>query len=190
MQTIRYPRHFGTLIPAAIVLWAVMRADDALPAGEARFFLFFGSMGALHATSLVLSLRDRIAVTPAKAVIFVMLVAALSVLTVFSPLLLVPLFPLLSGIGETARLVAALVVASALGASGYWFLLRSFWLKSRSFLNLITTVVLCSAATVTSWLLAGKLMLSTRDIADLIPTLGWWAAFSFSLYCGDVKWGR
>lgn len=176
MQTIRYQRHFLTLIPAAVLLWLVMRAGG--------FFLFFGAMGALHATSLVMSLRDRSAVTLGKAVIFVTLVAAVSMLALFSPYL----FPLRSVLGESLRPFMGLSVASALGASGYWLLLRWFWLKSRRFVNLITTVALCSAATVACWLSAARMTSSAVDIADLVPTLGWWAAFSFSLYCGDMRW--
>ncbi len=87
MQAIRYQRHLLTLIPAAVLLWLVMRAGG--------FFLFFGAMGALHATSLVMSLRDRKAATLGRAVIFFTLVAAVSVLTLVSPYLLFPLLSVL-----------------------------------------------------------------------------------------------
>src|SRR4029077_20840291 len=106
--------------------------------------------GSLHAASLVISLRDRSAVTLRKAIIFITLVGALSVLTVFSPILLVPVLSVekTPTLGQTVRLCLVLAGGSAFGASGYWLLLRLFWLKSRRFLNLITTIALCSATTV------------------------------------------
>ena len=189
MQAIRYRRHFLTLIPAAILLWLFDKAGDVLHSDDA--FLTFAAMGSLHATSLVLSLRDRQAVSLAKAITFVALVGALSVLTIFSPLLLVPMLSVerTPRLDQDVRLLLLLAAGSAFGASGYWLLLRSFWLKLRRFSNLLTTVALCSVATVVSWLAAGSLMGSrARDIANLVPTLGWWAAFSFSLYCGNLQW--
>jgi hypothetical protein len=191
MQAIRYERHFLTLIPAAIVFWLITKVGDAMLSGDGGFFLIYGAMGALHAASLVISLRDRSAVTLRKAIIFITLVGALSVLTVFSPILLVPVLSVekTPTLGQTVRLCLVLAGGSAFGASGYWLLLRLFWLKSRRFLNLITTIALCSATTVASLLGAGSLTSRSREIADLMPTLGWWAAFSLSLYCGDLKWG-
>ena len=56
--------------------------------------------------------------------------------------------------------------------------------------NLPITVAMCSATTVVCFLSYGSLMSSARDIGDLVPTLGWWTAFSFSLYCGDLQWRR
>jgi len=148
-------------------------------------------MGVLHATSLVISLRDKSVVTLRKAVIFITLVGALSVLAVFSPLLLVPVLSIdkTPMLGQSVRLGLVLGGASAFGASGYWLLLRLFWLKSRKFVNLITTIALCSVRTVVSFLDGGSLTSHSRDIGDLVPTLAWWAAFSLSLCCGDLKWG-
>jgi hypothetical protein len=193
MQGIRYRLHFLILIPAAVVLWFVSRAGDAIPDRGSDFFLFFSAMGVLHASSLVISLRDRTVVTPGKVIIFISLVGVLSVVTVFSPWLLVPFLKVfgqspMHGQSKTLMVFVILAFASAFGASGYWLLLRSFWLKSRKFVNLITTIALCSATTVVSFLDAGSLTSRSRNIGDLVPTLGWWAAFSFSLYCGDLKW--
>jgi len=187
MQAIRYKRHFLILIFAVTVLWLVMKAGDAVPAGDARFFLFFGGMGALHATSLVISLRDRTAVTLVRAVVFITLVAVLSAVAPFS---FVVLMPFLNLLGDSLRLLFALAFASAFGASGYWLLLRWFWMKSLRPVSLITTALLCATATVLAWPGAGRLMPLTRDIGDLLPTVAWWAAFSLSLYWGDRQGSR
>lgn len=113
MQGIRYDRHFLTLLPAAIVFWLLMRLGDTIVASDGRFFLFFGAMGVLHATSLVISLRDKSVVTLRKAVLFITLVGALSVLAVFSPLLLVPVLSIdkTPMLGQSVRL--GLVLGSA-----------------------------------------------------------------------------
>ena len=188
MQEIRYRRHVLMLIPAAILLWLFNKAGDGT--SDVGFLLPFGAMGSLHASSVVISLRDRSAVTIGKAISFVTLVGALSILTIFSPLLLVPVLSVQKTptLDTDLRFLLVLGAGSAFGASGYWLLLRLFWFKSRSLLTLITTVVLCSTATVLSWLGAGRLMQSIPSIAELIPTLGWWAAFTFSLYCSDLEW--
>jgi len=182
MQAIQYKRHFLILILAVTVLWLIMKAGDAVPAGDARFLLFFAGMGALHAASIVISLRDRTAVTPGKTIVFITLVAVLSAVTPFSLFLLVPLLSLL---GESLMPFFGLAFGSAFGASGYWLLLRLFWLKSLRLANLMITVVLCAAATILAFPSAGSLMQRTRDIGDLLPTVAWWAAFSISLYLGD-----
>jgi hypothetical protein len=194
MQGIRYRLHFLILIPAAVLLWFVSRVGDALPDRGSDGFLSLAAMGALHASSLVISLRDRRVVTPGKVIIFISLVGVLSVVAVFSPWLLIPFLKVfgqspMHGQSKTLMTFVILAFASAFGASGYWLLVRLFWLKSRTFVNLITTIALCSATTVVSFLDGGSLTVRSRDIGDLVPTLAWWVAFSFSLYCGDLKWG-
>lgn len=183
MQSIDYRRHFLTLIPAAICFWVITR-DPVFSRSGFHFFLYFGSMGTLHATSLVVSLRERNGVTIGKACIFVTLVSALSILVFFSPLLFSSLLALLPR--DNPRFFAGLALASVVGASGYWLLLRWFWLKSRSYVNLITTSAVCGVATLVSWTASGDLAF-LGDIAGLVPTLAWWAAFSLSLYFGDIR---
>lgn len=193
MQAIRYRYHFAALAVASIPLWLILRTDDFLR-GDTVFFLTFGSMGALHATAVVVSLRDKAAVKPIKVVVFVSLVAALSIGTPASPLLLGPLIEKLPG--NDSRLFFALGFASAVGASAYWLLLRVFWLKSQKWVNLIVTALLCACATVLCWFGAGALnrfgagppTWSAGQIADVLPTVGWWAVFSLGLYCNDVDW--
>lgn len=189
MQAIRYKVHFLTLIPAAIAFCLIMKLGDAIrpPYG---FFLIFGAMGVLHAASLVISLSDRSAVTFTKTVTFMTVVGVLSILTVFSPFLLLPILSVekTPHLNESVRIFLVLAGGSAFGASAYWLLLRLIWLKSRRFVNLITTIALCSATTVVSWLGAGTMTVRARDIAELVPTFGWWVGFSFSLFIGDLRW--
>jgi len=91
-----------------------------------------------------------------------------------------------------ARMLFALTFASAFGASGYWLLLRLFWLKSLRSVTLITTIAMCCPATLLGWFVAAQLASAgpgsrVRDVTDLAPTFAWWAAFSLSLYYSDAQ---
>jgi|GEM_PF-3175360 hypothetical protein len=190
MQSLHYQRHFLTLIPAAMLLWLITTVEDAVPPSTGRWVLFFGAMGALHSASLVLSLRDKSAIAPAKAIIFITLVSAVSVFAPFTPLFSLALTPF--G-GDSPRLLFALTFASAFGASAYWLLLRFFWLRSLRFANLATTIAMCCSATLLGWFgaawLASGQPLSTPGRSQILRRfLAWWVAFSLSLYCGDAQW--
>lgn len=87
-----------------------------------------------------------------------------------------------------AGFALVLLSASAFGASGYWILVRLFWLKSLRSADLIATVALCMITTAVSWMGAGILKsLGSVDVSDLLPTLAWWVAFSISLYWSEVR---
>lgn len=174
MKTIQYGRHFLLLAMAAILLWLPIQADIHIaPTADVQFVLFYGLMGAFHAGALVLSLQDRSKAMLGKAIVFVALAAAVSVATPFLGLAVASLLKFVPyrGLGDSARLVLVLVLASAGGASLYWLLVRSFWMKSLRWMDLIITVGLCAL------------------VAPLffIPGAAWWAAFSLSLYWSEVR---
>jgi hypothetical protein len=81
MMRIRYKRHFRALFFAAMIIWSVL-AFDAFPPAVDRLVFYFGLMGALHATALVISLRDRKGV--AAILGFIALATVLSVVTPLS----------------------------------------------------------------------------------------------------------
>jgi drug/metabolite transporter (DMT)-like permease len=187
MTTIVYSRHVFLLLLASVALMLLFASPvlDSIPVGDACFVLYFGLLGALHAICVCTSLRR--CPTSRSWVAFVSFAGIWSVLTPFSPLLIVFLMPGLHRLGDSAGLGVALAFGSAFGASGYWLLVRRFWLKFLTPVDWITTVVLCAAATVLSFFEAGVLSPKARNIADLLPTLGWWIAFSLSLYWSEVR---
>jgi hypothetical protein len=180
---------------ATVILWLSYLAPDIVPAGDARFFCAFGLFGALHAASLVTSLRQRVRIT--LRIAFVALAAVLSVVTILLAMSAVPALSLIPG--DSARFFLLLVLASSLGASGYWFLVRWFLLKALRFNGLIVTVGVCVGATVLSWGGAmwiaslpsawhGGLMRTTPEIlTSVLPTVAWWAGFSGSLYWNEER---
>jgi len=129
MKAIRYGIHFTTLTVAAVIFWLV---KDLCPLCRSfNFDLFhYALMGALHATCIVVSLRERRTIH--RALGFITLAAVLSVMIPLMALVgsafLIPFANMLreNQLGADA----IMVIGSAIGASGYWLLVQLFWLKS------------------------------------------------------------
>jgi hypothetical protein len=148
VRAIRYDLHFLILALAALVLWFAKDLD--LPASIVDFrVVHFGLIGLLHALAVVISLRDRNAVRPITALCFISLAAAWSIATpivalwtsfVWYPISL--LFPR----GEPSFMLL-LLHGSAVGALGYWGLVRQFWIRSLRRADLLKTLAVCMAAT-------------------------------------------
>ena len=183
---IRYKRHFATLTFAVLIFWFVL-AYDTVPGGVDRLLFYFCLIGALHATSLVVSLRDHKGWVSSFA--FIALAAILSVATLFSIFLPAWLFSQVTSLRQDPKLFLSLGLASAFGASAYWLVIRCFWLKSLRFLDLIMTAAICAAAAVLSWLGAGMITPTTGrwNPGDVIPTAAWWVAFSLSLLLSEER---
>jgi hypothetical protein len=177
MKAIQYDRHCMFLVLGAAIL-LIDAFVDSTP------LLAFALMGGLHANAIVNALRYRAPVTPRKATFFVVLVAGLSVVTIFSPLLLSPVLSLRDTMKQDSWVLVCMAFASAFGATAYWLLIRLFWLRSLTLVSWTPAVVLYVAATTLSFVSH----LSERYFF-LIAAFAWWAAFSFALYCGD-KPGR
>jgi hypothetical protein len=87
---------------------------------------------------------------------------------------------------------AIFLTGSAIGASGYWLLVRMFWLKSLRGADWLRTVALCVTATLLALHALQMFDGYVRGVAKLnadtmspILTVAWWFAFSISLYLSD-----
>jgi hypothetical protein len=201
MKTIRYGVHFAILTVAAVIFWL---AKDLYP----RYWIFnfdffqYALMGALHATCIVVSLRDhkanyQIIAFPIYALCFIMLVTILSAAT--------PILGLWCGaivwapLGDMLREkhlggYSILLTGSAIGASGYWLLMRLFWLKSLRRADWLRTISLCVTATLLTELALDMFDGYGRGVAKLnadiispMLTATWWFAFSISLYWSETR---
>jgi hypothetical protein len=193
MSVINYRRHSLILVIAAAVL--TLPVEDRIPNGDGRFVYYFGLIGALHAASVALSV-ERSGRT-LRGISFVLLAAVLSLTVPFIALFALESLPLPKVIGDDPQ-VMFLFFGSAAGAFSYWILVRQFWLRSLGFWDLATTIVLCGVATLLSFPAAGMLesQPAFREnrflsipwrIADSMPTLAWWVAFSVSLYLSEKR---
>jgi hypothetical protein len=86
------------------------------------------------------------------------------------------------------------LTGSAIGSSGYWLLVRLFWLKSLRRADWLRTVALCVAATLLAALALGMFDGYVHGVAKLdadvispILTVAWWFAFSISLYWSEMS---
>lgn len=89
---------------------------------------------------------------------------------------------------------AIFLTGSAIGASGYWLLVRLFWLKSLRRADWLRTISLCVTATllveavlgVFDGYVGGVAKLNTAIISPIL-TVAWWFAFSISLYWSETS---
>jgi hypothetical protein len=194
MTSIRYSLHFALLIVALLVFWSAEGVH--FPVWISNFDSFqFGLMGVLHATALVVSLRDRKTDNAFIALCFIALAGVWSAATpilglwgsiVWSPIIRAPFTESLrpSDIG----FVFIFVTGSAIGAAGYWLLVRLFWLKSLRRVDCLRTVAPCVAATLLAFAAIEVLPKNAPvRVTSLILTAAWWFAFSISLYWGEMS---
>ncbi len=201
MTAIRFGRHFATLAVAAVIFW--FAKDFYLPYWLVDFDYFhFALMGALHATCIVVSLRyNRVTrptiAFPIYALCFIVLVTVMSaatpILAIFGSIVWewAPLIHILQQ--KQLGGYAIYLTGSAIGASGYWLLVRMFWLKLLRRAAWLKTVLLCLTATLLVELIIGNFDEHVHpvnpDIFSPILTVAWWFAFSISLYWSE-KNGR
>jgi hypothetical protein len=187
MKAIRYKLHFATLTVAAVVF--LLAKDLALPYWISNFnFFHYGLMGALHATCIVVSLRDRKVARPIIAACFITLAtvwsAATPILGLWGSIFWAPFDDFLRR--NQLGTLAMFLTGSAIGASGYWLLVRQFWLKSLRRADWLRTVALCLVATSLS-AVALDVLHPSIDILSPIITIAWWFAFSISLYWSEMS---
>lgn len=189
MKSIRYNLHFPALIVAMLVFWFAKDARFPFWKAEMNFFQY-GLMGVLYATALVVSLRHRKTNHPIIALSFIMLAAVWSaatpILGLWGSVVWIPLADLLrsSGLGGAA----ILLTGSAIGAAGYWLLVRLFWLKSLRRMDCLRSVSLCVVATLLACAAAEALPKNVPDdVTSFILTVAWWFAFSISLYWSETR---
>jgi len=200
MTAIRYGLHFAVLTVAAVIFW--LAKDIYLPFWISDFdFFHYALMGALHATCIVVSLLDHRATHPIIAFpiytfCFIMLVTILSaatpILGLWGSIVWVPLDDILRE--KHLGSYSIFLTGSAIGASGYWLLVRLFWLKSLRRADWLRTVSLCVTATLLALLAldmfdgyVGGMAKLNADIISPILTVAWWFAFSISLYWSEIS---
>jgi hypothetical protein len=165
-------------------------------------------MGTLHAASIVVALRYRrarepIILFPVLALCFITLAAlwaaATPIMGLWGSVVWLPITAFLPP--SLNNLIFDLVTGSAIGASGYWVLVRWFWIRSLRPMDLLKTVTLCVSATllveIYGYAAPSGLTLTRPkfwghlfDLAplfDLLPTIAWWFAFSISLYWSETN---
>lgn len=189
MKAIRYGLHFATLTLAVLIFW-LATVDLTHPARSSYFENFYyGLMGALHSTSIVVSLRRSKPTRPIFVLCFISLAAIWSHLTplmaVWSSVMWFPL----RQISHRPNLDLSYLVylnGSVIGSSGYWLLVRLFWLKSLKRADWLRTMTLCVAATSFSLVAVETLNFSDHTNFVLIAAV-WWSAFSLSLYWSETS---
>lgn len=198
MKAIRYNLHFLILALAAFVLW--FARDLKLPASIDGFRdVHFGLIGILHAFAVVVSLRDRKAVRPLTAFCFSALAAAWSIATpivaLWTSFVWYPVSWFLPR-GQSFPMLL-LLQGSAVGSSGYWLLVRQFWIRSLRRADLVRTVTLCVGETLLVTISANAISsrvdfkLKRPEVwaggSELLLTVAWWFAFSLSLYWSETR---
>jgi len=185
VKTIRYSVHFPALILAIPVFWSAKELPLHFKISGMDFYQF-GMMGALHATAMVVSLRDWKLARLVMAFCFIMLAAAWSAATPIVALWVSsPALDHLSPWGGF-NVISLFLVGSAIGCSGYWLLMRLFWFESFQPLGWIRTVALCVAATLSCFGIA-RVLNADGDVINLIIMATWWFAFSLGVYWSEVR---
>ncbi len=150
-------------------------------------FFNYGLMGALHAASVVVSLRGP--KTVSRVLGFISLAIALSALTpwlgLFGSVVWLPLGDILRE-NNLGAAEAILVTGSAIGASAYWLLVRQFWIRDLERSSWFWTVGLCTAATSMVVGIHGVRKIES-EITSPMLTVAWWFAFSTSLYLSERR---
>jgi hypothetical protein len=192
MKAIQYRTHFTALAVAAVIFWVVR--DFRLPVWISNFnFLHYALMGALHATSIVVSLQGRR--TALRFLGFITLATVLSAVTPLMGLIgsavWIPLADTLRENDLSAD--AILVTGSVIGASGYWLLVQLFWFRARRRTSWFWAVVFCATLTLLVALTLHLFDGYDRGVAKIdsdtlspMLTFGWWLAFSTSLYWSET----
>jgi hypothetical protein len=180
------------LIPAiSLALPLVLALSGSLPAGNLRDTLLLGGGGTLHALAVVMSLRQR--GSPARSVFFIVLATTGCVVVPLaaayaSASISRGLMPDATG---DLMVLLALFFGSACAASVYWVLVRFFLAKELPAWSLMAAATVCGVATLLSFQLAGAAFpqaapgSTSEYFRATIPTVGWWLAFSFTLYIGE-----
>jgi hypothetical protein len=168
-----YPRHFGVLAAAAVVLilprWGFF-SEALLPT--------FAISGALHALAVVVALRAPS--TLFRKCSFVALAAVLSVLTLYVGILSLALFAVLPA---NARLYITLGICAAAGAMTYGSLIRLYWLQKFSSRFILAIAAGCVLGTFFAFIARHYFPI----LAGWWLAAAWWFAFSGGLWYFDTR---
>lgn len=176
MKFINYRHHFAYLAIATVVLALALRVGRPTAMDPS---IFIALDGLLYSAALVLALSEPASFL--KRLTFILLSATLSGAMPFFGIILAQIV----GFGG---LFMAIALASAAGATAYWLLVRAFWVRGLSGLSLVSSAAICVSASLLSFLAASAVTgfgKSQSWVADTMPTVGWWLAFSLSLYLAE-----
>jgi len=173
MGHFHYARHFSVLGAATVMLFLLGHWDllsDSLIAS-------FAINGALHASSLALTLRSP--QSNLRKLAFIAIAALLSVFTMYVGILGLVLFAVVPG---NERLYLVLGLCSVTGAITYGSLIRMLWIRKFPSRRILAVSLLC--------LLATSLAFFARIHADFLGgwwlAAAWWFAFSGALWFFDT----
>jgi hypothetical protein len=162
-----FKRHFLLLGGAIIVLGCL----SLLPLYEHALFAS-GVNGALHALTLVAALQA--AATALRKSMFVLIAAALSILTLYVGIISLVALSILP---DAQRLPAVIAIGSLCGAITYGSLVRIFWVRGIRSRVILGLAAVCAGATLIGYVL--KLRFDLPGLWWLAAI--WWLAFSLCL---------
>jgi hypothetical protein len=172
MGILNYARHFCLLACLAAVLAATRRWSPAI-----GVVATFGIYGALHASTLAVTLRAR---PPAgRSLRFVVIAASLSMLSVAVG---VCASHFIGGSMGMAQIALLLCSSSGLGAAAYASLIRRFFGAHLTLAAIVTVVLGCIAATL-AVLVSGIYL----KAGGLWVAVSWWFAMSLGLWAHDGR---
>jgi hypothetical protein len=184
-EAIRYKLHFLILVLEFTAFCVVI--GPYTQSGTPYTSFIFGLIGVLHAIAIVSSMREHGWSRLDKSALFIILAAIWSYVTptlaLYSSILWIPLLD--RGASSRFNFLAFYVPGSAIGASGYWVLIRMFWLRSLRVPDWLKTVSLCVTATLVSTVIGEFL---NPLVFFPLNTAAWWSAFSISLYWSESRY--
>lgn len=99
-----------------------------------------------------------------------------------------------AGILRENALVVTFATGSTIGASGYWLLVQLFWFRSRRQTSWLGAVLLCAVPTLLVPCILhmfdgydGGVSRFDAGVISAMLTIGWWLAFSTSLYWSEMS---
>ena len=189
MKHIEYRMHSGLLTGAALIL---ILTSEQMRLGVNRLIVLIALFGLFHAATVALTLQPR---PPRMRSLLFLAIAAL--LSIGTPLVALglsgPILDYLSSASNTAADVGVIVIfvaAVALGTAAYWMLIRWYWLDWLGWADFRITELACVLAVIVSFSITPYATAAVGRDAGLIPFLGWWAAFSWSLAFAENRHKR
>jgi hypothetical protein len=172
MGILYYARHFGLLACLAAVLAATHRWNPAI-----GVVVTFGIYGALHASSIAVTLRAR---PPAgRRLRFVVIASSLSMLSVALGMYVSRFIGGSMGMAQNALLLS---LSSGIGAATYASLIRRFFGAHLTLSAIVAVVLGCIAATLAVFL-SGIFL----NGGALWVAASWWFAMSLGLWVHDGR---
>jgi hypothetical protein len=172
MGILYYARHFALLVCLAAVLAATHRWNPAI-----GVVATLGIYGALHASTLVVTLRAR--PRPGRRLRFIAIASSLSML---SAALGVCASHFVGGSMGIARTASLLSLSSGIGAATYAGLIRRFFAAHLTLSAIVTIVLGCVVATL-AVLVSGIYLKG----GALTVAVSWWFAMSLGLWVHDGR---